>query len=64
MGVARCPACESADVRVALPDSPDVVTYRCGDCDGCWSETIPWQTLWPSAALPADRSVRANDDES
>ena len=36
----RCPSCGSESVRLTLPESPEVSSYRCNDCDRAWSEDI------------------------
>jgi uncharacterized Zn finger protein len=33
----RCPSCASGDVRLKVPETPETLIYRCGNCGVSWS---------------------------
>jgi hypothetical protein len=50
-----CPACTSALGRRIIPQSPEVETFRCGECAHEWSEPAPPVAgQIPERALPWD----------
>jgi transposase-like protein len=53
---AVCPACGASSGRRVIPESPEVETFRCGDCQHEWSEPapLPVRTEIPKHALPWD----------
>jgi transposase-like protein len=32
----RCPQCRSTRIFFVIPDSPEIQSWRCGDCDARW----------------------------
>jgi uncharacterized Zn finger protein len=33
----HCPSCASGDVRLKVPETPEALIYRCGNCGVSWS---------------------------
>ena len=34
----RCPSCSSASVRLSIPESPELLSFKCDSCGRTWSE--------------------------
>ena len=50
---AICPACHSDTGRMVIPESPEMDTFRCGQCGNVWSEpAAPVRADIPEEALP------------
>ena len=50
-----CPVCASANGRRVIPQSPEVETFRCTQCDHEWSEPAPPRLRpVPDQALPRE----------
>ena len=46
----NCPSCASADVRLKVPEAPESLSYRCGNCGASWTVDAD---VWLLEALDA-----------
>jgi transposase-like protein len=53
----HCPSCASADVRLRVPEAPESLSYRCGNCGASW--TVDAET-WLLEALD-DTDIPASE---